>query len=112
MISLDGEVGRRVFQIWDKTQLIACLLQVRKARTFIKKKEPRERSPVRRCREAMQKELDHSSLAPILRESPCLQASTIQTLGTARKPTAGVTHEPGRMDKDPGSQHFITNTAT
>ncbi|XP_059684524.1 uncharacterized protein LOC132319045 isoform X2 [Gavia stellata] len=85
---------------------------VRKARAFRKKTEPMEKSPARQCREAVGKEPDDGSLAPVLGESPCLQASAEQTLGAVRKHAAGVTHEPGRTDKDPGSQHFVTDAAS
>lgn len=107
-----GEVRRWMFRIQDKTQLISSLLRVKKARVFEKKMELTEKSPGRQRREAVRKEPDHSSLAPISAQSPCLQASAKWTLGVARKHTAGVTHEPGRTDKDPDSQHFVTNTST
>jgi len=107
-----GEAGRRMFWIWDKMQLIANFLRVRKAKAFGKKMEPAGKSPARRGREAMQKETDCGILALVLGESPCLQASAIQTLGAVRKHAAGVTHKTGSMDKDPGSQHFVTNVAT
>lgn len=71
-----------MFRIWDKTQLIASLFRVRKARAFGKKTELMEKSPARRCREAVQKELDRGSPAPVLGESPCLQASADRTPGS------------------------------